>query len=272
MNSIITMLNSIRILDLIDIAIIAFVMYTLYRMLKNTRAEQLVKGFALIFIFTKISELLKLYTVNWVLQKMITGLAFTLIVVFQPELRKLLATLGKGSFWKNTVAQLRGENIEQNIEEIMQASKSLSDKKIGALIVFERNTGLNDIVETGISLNADISYQILMNIFIPNTPLHDGAVVIKDDTIRAASCFLPLSTNENIAKELGTRHRAAIGMSERSDGIVLTVSEETGNISISVDGKIHRKLTMDQLDRVLRKIYLNEDYYLLEEKREKDEG
>ncbi|MDY6065801.1 MAG: diadenylate cyclase CdaA [Finegoldia sp.] len=272
MNSIVNFLNSIRILDLIDIAIVAFVIYALYNTLKNTRAEQLVKGLVIIFIFTKISELLKLYTVNWVLQKMITGLAFTLIVVFQPELRKILATLGKGNIIRNTFSQFRGEDPDKIIDEILMAAESLSDKKIGALIVFERNTGLNDIVETGTSLNADISYQILMNIFIPNTPLHDGAVVIKNDVIRAAACFLPLSTNENISRELGTRHRAAIGMSERSDSIVLTVSEETGDISISVDGKIHRKLTRDQLKKVLRKIYLDENYYLVEEKSEKDEG
>ena len=234
------MINTLRFLDIIDIAIVAVCIYKLYMMIKETRAEQLVKGLVIIFIFVKISDSMKLYTVNWVLENMMTALAIMIIVVFQPELRKILETIGRSNILTKSFADIRGEKVDKCVEEIVHAVFSLSRQRIGALIIFERSTGLGDVVETGTVLNSAISSELLINIFIPNTPLHDGAVVIKNDTIKAAACFLPLSTEQSISKELGTRHRAAIGMSEKSDCLALIVSEETGGISIAEHGKINR--------------------------------
>lgn len=240
-------------------------------MIKETRAEQLVKGLVIIFIFVKISDSLKLYTVNWVLENMMTALAIMIIVVFQPELRKILETIGRSNILTKSFADIRGEKVDKCVEEIVHAVFSLSRQRIGALIIFERSTGLGDVVETGTVLNSAISSELLINIFIPNTPLHDGAVVIKNDTIKAAACFLPLSTEQSISKELGTRHRAAIGMSEKSDCLALIVSEETGGISIAEHGKINRYVDEPTLTKILTKLYNDQDSYIFNRKEIEDE-
>lgn len=265
------MINTLRFLDIIDIAIVAVCIYKLYMMIKETRAEQLVKGLVIIFIFVKISDSLKLYTVNWVLENMMTALAIMIIVVFQPELRKILETIGRSNILTKSFADIRGEKVDKCVEEIVHAVFSLSRQKIGALIIFERSTGLGDVVETGTVLNSAISSELLINIFIPNTPLHDGAVVIKNDTIKAAACFLPLSTEQFISKELGTRHRAAIGMSEKSDCLALIVSEETGGISIAEHGKINRYVDEPTLTKILTKLYNDQDSYIFNRKEIEDE-
>lgn len=265
------MINTLRFLDIIDIAIVAICIYKLYMMIKETRAEQLIKGLVIIFIFVKISDSLKLYTVNWVLENMMTALAIMIIVVFQPELRKILETIGRSNILTKSFADIRGEKVDKCVEEIVHAVFSLSRQKIGALIIFERSTGLGDVVETGTTLNSAISSELLINIFIPNTPLHDGAVVIKNDTIKAAACFLPLSTEQSISKELGTRHRAAIGMSEKSDCLALIVSEETGGISIAEHGKINRYLDEPTLTKILTKLYNDQDSYIFNRKEIEDE-
>ena len=265
------MINTLRFLDIIDIAIVAVCIYKLYMMIKETRAEQLVKGLVIIFIFVKISDSLKLYTVNWVLENMMTALAIMIIVVFQPELRKILETIGRSNILTKSFADIRGEKVDKCVEEIVHAVFSLSRQKIGALIIFERSTGLGDVVETGTVLNSAISSELLINIFIPNTPLHDGAVVIKNDTIKAAACFLPLSTEQSISKELGTRHRAAIGMSEKSDCLALIVSEETGGISIAEHGKINRYVDEPTLTKILTKLYNDQDSYIFNRKEIEDE-
>ncbi|MDU2897573.1 MAG: diadenylate cyclase CdaA, partial [Finegoldia magna] len=249
----------------------AVCIYKLYMMIKETRAEQLVKGLVIIFIFVKISDSLKLYTVNWVLENMMTALAIMIIVVFQPELRKILETIGRSNILTKSFADIRGEKVDKCVEEIVHAVFSLSRQKIGALIIFERSTGLGDVVETGTVLNSAISSELLINIFIPNTPLHDGAVVIKNDTIKAAACFLPLSTEQSISKELGTRHRAAIGMSEKSDCLALIVSEETGGISIAEHGKINRYVDEPTLTKILTKLYNDQDSYIFNRKEIEDE-
>lgn len=240
-------------------------------MIKETRAEQLVKGLVIIFIFVKISDSMKLYTVNWVLENMMTALAIMIIVVFQPELRKILETIGRSNILTKSFADIRGEKVDKCVEEIVHAVFSLSRQRIGALIIFERSTGLGDVVETGTVLNSAISSELLINIFIPNTPLHDGAVVIKNDTIKAAACFLPLSTEQSISKELGTRHRAAIGMSEKSDCLALIVSEETGGISIAEHGKINRYVDEPTLTKILTKLYNDQDSYIFNRKEIEDE-
>lgn len=265
------MINTLRFLDIIDIAIVAVCIYKLYMMIKETRAEQLVKGLVIIFIFVKISDSLKLYTVNWVLENMMTALAIMIIVVFQAELRKILETIGRSNILTKSFADIRGEKVDKCVEEIVHAVFSLSRQKIGALIIFERSTGLGDVVETGTVLNSAISSELLINIFIPNTPLHDGAVVIKNDTIKAAACFLPLSTEQSISKELGTRHRAAIGMSEKSDCLALIVSEETGGISIAEHGKINRYVDEPTLTKILTKLYNDQDSYIFNRKEIEDE-
>lgn len=265
------MINTLRFLDIIDIAIVAVCIYKLYMMIKETRAEQLVKGLVIIFIFVKISDSLKLYTVNWVLENMMTALAIMIIVVFQPELRKILETIGRSNILTKSFADIRGEKVDKCVEEIVHAVFSLSRQRIGALIIFERSTGLGDVVETGTVLNSAISSELLINIFIPNTPLHDGAVVIKNDTIKAAACFLPLSTEQSISKELGTRHRAAIGMSEKSDCMALIVSEETGGISIAEHGKINRYVDEPTLTKILTKLYNDQDSYIFNRKEIEDE-
>ncbi|MDU1832448.1 MAG: diadenylate cyclase CdaA [Finegoldia sp.] len=265
------MINTLRFLDIIDIAIVAICIYKLYMMIKETRAEQLIKGLVIIFIFVKISDSLKLYTVNWVLENMMTALAIMIIVVFQPELRKILETIGRSNILTKSFADIRGEKVDKCVEEIVHAVFSLSRQKIGALIIFERSTGLGDVVETGTTLNSAISSELLINIFIPNTPLHDGAVVIKNDTIKAAACFLPLSTEQSISKELGTRHRAAIGMSEKSDCLALIVSEETGGISIAEHGKINRYVDEPTLTKILTKLYNDQDSYIFNRKEIEDE-
>lgn len=265
------MINTLRFLDIIDIAIVAVCIYKLYMMIKETRAEQLVKGLVIIFIFVKISDSLKLYTVNWVLENMMTALAIMIIVVFQPELRKILETIGRINILTKSFADIRGEKVDKCVEEIVHAVFSLSRQRIGALIIFERSTGLGDVVETGTVLNSVISSELLINIFIPNTPLHDGAVVIKNDTIKAAACFLPLSTEQSISKELGTRHRAAIGMSEKSDCLALIVSEETGGISIAEHGKINRYVDEPTLTKILTKLYNDQDSYIFNRKEIEDE-
>lgn len=254
-STIINAISNIRIWDIIDILIVAVVFYKLYMLMKETRAEQLLKGIAAIFIVAILSQWFKLYTINWILQNAMQIGLITLVIVFQPELRRMLEYIGRSNILKKSLVDVRGEQVNKLADEIVSATASLSRQKIGALIVFERHTGLSEVVETGTELNAEISSELLINIFIPNTPLHDGAVVIKGDNIRAAACFLPLSDNQTISKELGTRHRAAIGISERSDCLVLIVSEETGGISIAENGKITRYVDIETLREILINMY-----------------
>ena len=244
----IDLVTHIKITDIIDILIIAYLTYKLYELMKETRAEQLVKGIFIIFIALRISEILNLRTFHWILSNTMTVGLMAIIVVFQPELWRILEQLGR----TNIISRTNSISKESDtINEVVQASLSLSRQKIGALIVFERKTGINEIIQTGTNLNADVSRELLINIFIPNTPLHDGAVVIRRNYIKAAACFLPLTENKNLNKELGTRHRAALGITEKSDSLSLVVSEETGNISIAINGKLYRDLNEERLRNML---------------------
>lgn len=241
--------------DVIDILIVAAVLYKLFTLIRETRAEQLTKGIVVLLVLTKLSEWLELYTINWILNNAMTVGTLALLIVFQPELRRALEYIGRSRFFTKSLIELRGESHEKVVEEIVEAAASLSRQKIGALIVLERQTGLNEVVETGTKLDALVSSDVLINIFIPNTPLHDGAVIIKDDRIKAAACFLPLTDNMNISKELGTRHRAALGISERSDSLSIVVSEETGAISLAENGTISRYLDTKTLRQILLDMY-----------------
>lgn len=246
LDKLVFLLSTIRITDVIDIFIVSFMFYKLFALIRGTRATQLIKGILFIFIGSKLSEFFKLYTISWILNNAVTVGFIAILIVFQPELRRILEHIGNNKLLKPVNFEESRSNANV-IEEIVKATYSLAGKKIGALMVLERKTGLRDIIETGISLNSDISYELLMNIFIPNTPLHDGAVVISNNHIIAASCFLPLTDNKQISMELGTRHRAGIGISEKSDAIVIVVSEETGYVSICEKSKINRNVSKEYL-------------------------
>ncbi len=246
---------NIRIQDIIDVLVISFVVYKIFDFLKQTRAEQLLKGIAILLVLTKISEWLQLYTVNWILSNTMTVGTIAILVVFQPELRRGLEYLGRTSIFTGNLAEIQENEAKHTVKSILDAVASLSRQKIGAILVIERRTGLNEIIDTGTKMDSIVSAELLINIFIPNTPLHDGAVIIKDDRIRAAACFLPLSENMTISKEMGTRHRAALGMSERSDSLSIVVSEETGVISIAEHASISRHLDIDTLETILMEIY-----------------
>lgn len=230
--------------SLLDIFIIAFIIYYLLNIISGTRAVQLIKGLGLIFLVALFAQLLELNTVNWFLDSFLTIIMVALPIVFQPELRRALEQIGRGGFLKEQFWQNWGP---KEINEIVLAVSDMSENKIGALIVISRRVGLKNYIETGIELEASISKQILLSIFQHESPLHDGALIIENGEIKAASCFLNLSTRSDINPRLGTRHRAAIGITEESDALALVVSEETGVISVAEDGQLSRHLDKAEL-------------------------
>lgn len=234
---------------LIDIALVGYLIYKLIKIVKDTRAMQLIKGIAVLILITALSDFLSLNILNYILNSIMTYGVLLIIVVFQPELRKALENIGKTKF-RNF---LDFGDETSCIGDVVSAAIKLSKEKIGALIVFERETSLSELAHTGINLDANVSEELLINIFIPDTPLHDGAVIIKNNKIVSASCILPLTDNEALDRDFGTRHRAAIGVTEQSDCIVVVVSEESGIISLAINGKIVRNLTEDQLKKELNR-------------------
>jgi diadenylate cyclase len=230
--------------SLLDIFIIAFIIYYLLNIISGTRAVQLIKGLGLIFVVALVAQLLQLNTVNWFLDSFLTIIMVALPIVFQPELRRALEQIGRGGFLKEQFWQNWGP---KEINEIVLAVSEMSEQKIGALIVISRRVGLKNYIETGIMLNSEISKQLLYSVFQHESPLHDGALIIENGRIRAASCFLNLSTRSDINPRLGTRHRAAIGITEESDALALVVSEETGVISFAEDGQLSRHLDKTEL-------------------------
>ena len=242
---ILEIISNIRIMDIVDISIVTFAFYKLLQLIKETRAEQLIKGLFLLLIMLKLSEWSKLYMVNFILKNTMTIGMVALIIVFQPELRRALEYLGRSKFFA------KGDKDEtmQSVEEIVEAVIDMSKTRTGALIVIENNTGLNEIIATGTKIDSVISKELILNIFYPKSPLHDGAMVIRRNRIISAGCLLPLSENKNLSKELGTRHRAALGMVENSDSLVLVVSEETGSISMANQSSLVRNLNRDSLTK-----------------------
>ena len=249
------MIFSMSLNDIIDILIVAYIFYKIFMFIKDTRAEQVLKGIVLLFVATQISEILKLHTLYWLLIKALDLGFIAALVIFQPELRAGLEHIGrtKFNFFSKNSISVSEEIFNKTIEEIVEALYSLSRQKIGALIILERQTKIGDIINTGTSIDGAISRQLLINIFIPNTPLHDGAVVIRDSQIKAAACFLPLTQSKDLSKDLGTRHRAAVGVSEVSDCISLIVSEETGEVSIAKSGKLYRDIAKERMANILKK-------------------
>ncbi len=251
MQEILTILRNIGIWDMLDMAIVAFVFYKLYMLIRETRAQQLIKGILVLLIATQMSDWLQLHVINWILRNTMTVGVIALLIVFQPELRRALEYIGRTKFLTKSIADIEHEEINRLVEEVGEATGSLSRQKIGALIVIEKETGLNEVIETGTRISGAVSRALLINIFIPNTPLHDGAVVIRKNKVMAAGCFLPLTDNPTINKELGTRHRAGLGVTEKSDAIVVIVSEETGAISVAENGKLTRFLDVDTLKKYI---------------------
>jgi diadenylate cyclase len=239
-------LSQIKITDIIDILIVSYVIYKMILLVRGTRAVQLLKGIFVVLLTWGLSTLFNLYTLQWLMNQMFTFGVLAIIIIFQPELRRALEQLGRGKLFTRSSAE-EDVDFSLRIGEVIKAVNYLSRRKIGALIVFERETGLNDYVESGIQIGSKISSEILTNIFIPNTPLHDGAVMIRKNMLLAAGCYLPLSENPFISKELGTRHRAAIGMSEVSDAVCVAVSEETGQVSLAIHGQIVRDIKEESL-------------------------
>ncbi len=255
--SFINQLALVRVTDIIDIVLISYIIYKALKFIRDTRTIQLLKGVVVLIVVTQVSQLVKLHTMNYLLSSAMQLGVIAIIVVFQPELRRALEQVGRTSMgqWFNFEERAEDIEMEKVISEITASCASMSKSRIGALIVLEREVKIGDIVGTGINLNADVSSELLINIFIPKTPLHDGAVIIRNNKIEAASCFLPLSQNPNVSKELGTRHRAGLGMSEESDAVVVIVSEETGGISIACGGELNMKLSPEALEKQLTKLF-----------------
>ncbi len=243
--------RTIGFLDFVDIGVVAYFLYKIYTMLKNTRAAALVKGLIVLAFIMLVSKWLNLHVINWLLEKAMTMVLVALPIVFQPELRRALEQIGRGRLFRKA-QEIDEDELNDMIDAVASAASIMARRKVGALIVFERAIGLEERIETGVKIDGLVTDSLLLNIFEKNTPLHDGAVIIRGNRIVAASCLLPLTEQRNLSQELGTRHRAAIGLSEQSDALVLVVSEETGTISIARNGEIFRYLQADDVKDMLR--------------------
>lgn len=246
------LLSTLGILDIVDIALVAYFLYTLYQMLINTRAATLVKGLLILLVIMMGSRWMNLHVISWLMEKSMTVILVALPVVFQPELRRALEQIGRGKWFHKGSSELDETEFEEMLNAVTNATVAMSRRKLGALMVFERSTGLEERIETGVAIDGLLSEGLLLNIFEKDTPLHDGAVIIRGKRVVAASCLLPLTENRNLSQELGTRHRAAIGVSEQSDAVVLVVSEESGTISIARNGELMRYLRADDVREILR--------------------
>lgn len=239
--------------DLLDVVIVAVVLYKLYGMIKDTRAVTLLKGLLVILVAALLSNWLHLNSLYWLLGKTLTVVAVALPVVFQPELRRALEHIGRGRLFTKS-GRLNQEEVSLLFRDVAKAAVTLARTKTGALIVIERETGLNDYAESGIRIDGLVSSELLLNCFVPNTPLHDGALIMRGNRVVAAGCLLPLTERSGLDKELGTRHRAAIGLSEQSDAVVVVVSEETGLISLAVGGRLERGMDSASLQSRLEEL------------------
>lgn len=248
-----------RLIDVLDIVIVAYLVYKILGFIQETRAQQLVRGLVVLGIVFFLSDFLKLYLLNWLLRNFVTMGLFALIVLFQPELRRGLEQLGRRNIVSGQFRSLDKENAIEVVKKIVAAVDDFSATRTGALIVFERETMLNDIIETGIIVDARISVRLLGNLFYEGSPLHDGAVIIRGDRIHAASCVLPLTEKKNIGRNLGTRHRAGLGVSEVSDALVIVVSEETGVISVAENGNFRRFMDLKSVEKILLGVYMPQE-------------
>ena len=238
--------------DLIDILIVTFMIYNLLLLTRETKANQVIKGVGILFLAYWISDLLELQAFNWIMKYIMDAGAVVLVVLFQPELRRALEKIGPQTGLIDKTHQADPDEVERMVGEIVRAMENLSRRKVGALIVIEHKTPLGDIIETGNPIDSIVSAPLLEQIFEPNTPLHDGAAIVRGKRLIAAGCLLPLTENRSLSTELGTRHRAAIGLSEQCDALVVVVSEETGTISVAENGRMVRHLDTEKLKNILR--------------------
>lgn len=245
------LIGQIRWQDIIDIILVAIVIYRLLLIIKGTKAAQMLIGLGLLFLAFLVSGYMEFYTMNWIIQSFWAQIVIALIVLFQPEIRRALAQMGEARFLQ---AFTSAEELK-SLDEIVKATVALANRKIGALIVIERETSLKDFVEMGTPLDAKVSKEILLSIFHPTSPIHDGAVVIKGNRIIAAGCFLPIALSPELSKTLGTRHRAGIGLTEETDAIAIIVSEETGIISMAINGRLESPLDMGTLRDILTDLF-----------------
>ncbi len=252
--------SGISIFDIVDILVLTFIIYKVILFCRNSRAKALLKGISIVIIIYILSIWFDMIGINWILEKLINYAFVILAIVFQPELRSMLERVGHSrfGFFGKSASNVQQETIDC-INEVCKAVHTMSDQKIGALIVFENKTPLGEISSTGTSIDAVSSAPVITNIFFPKSPLHDGAMVIRDGRIQAAACILPLTTNSDISLDLGTRHRAAIGISENSDAVTVVVSEETGTISLTKNGIITRGFNSQSLQQELYNIFVNEE-------------
>src|SRR5713101_1491693 len=239
--------------DLADILVVSILIYEVLKLIRGTRAVQMALGGGLLVFLFYGSRWFHLETVNWLIRNMVGYIVFAVIVLFQSDIRRALAHLGRAPFFRYFA---KPESAEESIEELAVAASLLSAQHIGAIVAIERQIGLRNYIEGGIPLDALLTYDLLLSIFQPTSPLHDGAVIVQDDRVAAAACFLPLTVNPKLSKELGSRHRAAIGLTEESDAVAIVVSEETGAISLVADGQIQRALETADLKAQLRTLVL----------------
>ena len=230
--------------DLLDIAIVSFIFYEFLKLIRGTRAVQMAAGSLLIVGLFYLSRLVPLQTVNWMIRNMLVYVAFAAIVIFQSDIRRALAHFGQAPFFRYFNRQ---EAANETIEELVVAATMLSSQRTGAIIAIEREIGLRNYIESGIPIDATMTYDLLVTIFQTGSPLHDGAVIVQEDRIAAAACFLPLTVNPRVSRDLGTRHRAAIGLTEENDAVAIVVSEERGQIALAMNGRIERAISPDEL-------------------------
>jgi diadenylate cyclase len=239
--------------DVVDILVVSFLLYEVLKLIRGTRAMQMALGGAVLIALFYGSRWAQLETVNWLIRNMVGYVVFAGIVLFQSDIRRALAHLGRAPFFRYFA---RAESAQESVEELVVAATMLSAQRVGAIVAIERQIGLRNYIEGGIPLDAVLTYDLLVSVFQLKSPLHDGAVIIQEDRVAAAACFLPLTVNPRLSKELGSRHRAAIGLTEENDSVAIVISEETGSISVAVDGDVERGLTPDQLRARLRTLIL----------------
>lgn len=245
-------LPTISILDVVDILLVAIVIYAVINLIRTTSAYRIAKSIVLLLLLTLVTDILNLHTMNYLLDRVLQLGFVALVIVFQPELRRLLERLG-GRSVQELISKPNGNNdrIEECVRQVVAACKTMSDERVGALIAFERSNSLEQICVSGTRTDAAISQELIRNIFFPKAALHDGALIIRNNRAEAAGCVLPLSENRKLSSDLGTRHRAGVGLSESTDAVVIIVSEETGSISVAVDGMLKRRLTSETLFKLL---------------------
>lgn len=245
------LLRQIRWQDIVDIIVMSIIVYRLLLMIKGTKAAHMLIGLGVLLVASFMSRYFELYTVDWLIQSFWSQIVIALIILFQPEIRRALAQMGETQF----IHALTSAEELKSLDEIVKAAIALSNRKIGALIAIERETSLRDFVEIGTPLDGKVSRELLLSIFHPTSPIHDGAVVIKGNRIVAAGCFLPITMNTDVSKALGTRHRSGIGLSEETDAVVIIVSEETGTVSMAMNGKLESPLDMGMLRDILTDLF-----------------